>query len=311
MRFSRNLRYDYPLSKGEDVLFAQRVLQKNGYTSVGQPDGIFGRKTDGAVRKFQSDQGLGVDGIIGPKTWAHLVPLAKRSPESSKTPPGEPSWEEILQPLQAWHRYRGKSDEWRLQKDGIAVNRQHPERTSGEPKTVRRIWKEFGLAILRWSENYQVPAELILATICTESSGNPSAKREESGYLSDEKTPSRVSIGLMQTLISTARVAVGRSDIDRPWLLDPDNSIQAGTAYIASQFKQTGFDPPKVACAYNAGRVVLNDSPTNRWKMRQFPIGTGEHADRFIKWFNDFYAVLSEQGAEGSGIPSVSFYPLL
>ena len=66
------------------------------------------------------------------------------------------------------------------------------------------------------------------------------------------------------------------------------------TAYIAGQWKVTHFDPPKVACAYNAGGIYHNDAAQNRWKMRQYPIGTAEHANRFVKWFNDCFEVLDQ-----------------
>lgn len=38
-----------------------------------QVDGIFGSKTDKAVRDYQSAKGLQVDGIVGPKTWGALL----------------------------------------------------------------------------------------------------------------------------------------------------------------------------------------------------------------------------------------------
>ena len=35
-------------------------------------DGIFGPKTEEAVRRYQKTYGLTVDGVVGPKTWASL-----------------------------------------------------------------------------------------------------------------------------------------------------------------------------------------------------------------------------------------------
>jgi hypothetical protein len=71
--------------------------------------------------------------------------------------------------------------------------------------------------------------------------------------------------------------------IGRDWLCDPGNSLRACAAYIKSQAKSTGFDPIYVACAYNAGRLYANP---NRWGLRQFPLGTFKHADRFAAYFN-------------------------
>lgn len=58
-------------SRGEAVITAQALLVAAGY-DLGKIDGIFGPKTDAAVRKFQSDNKLMVDGIIGAKTWQKL-----------------------------------------------------------------------------------------------------------------------------------------------------------------------------------------------------------------------------------------------
>ncbi|MBQ6805189.1 MAG: peptidoglycan-binding protein, partial [Clostridia bacterium] len=39
---------------------------------AGEDDGKFGRKTENAVRKFQKDQGIKVDGIAGTQTFVRL-----------------------------------------------------------------------------------------------------------------------------------------------------------------------------------------------------------------------------------------------
>jgi soluble lytic murein transglycosylase-like protein len=172
---------------------------------------------------------------------------------------------------------------------------------------VRNIWQRFNAPLGEWSQKFGVPVELIVATICTETRGDPDAVREEPGYESDDKTPNTVSPGLMQTLISTARQTLGNDSINREWLLKPENSIRAGTTYIASQWTLTNFDPPKVACAYNAGGIHYNQSDANRWKMRQYPINSSEHADRFEKWFNDCFLMFTKDNLS----PHVSFYRML
>jgi hypothetical protein len=278
MEFTRYMKYTFPLIRGDDVLLLQKHLVAAGYTQVGEPDGKYGAATEKAVTAFQKDRGLTVDGIVGQQTWNAVF-------EASSIPKGQ-SLDRVMPMLEVLHGF-GSGIRWRVQPQGVEIENSGVERTGGEPETVRRVWNQFGAAIETWSDRFAVPAELIVATLCTESSGDPQSVREEPGYRSDEATPNRVSPGLMQTLISTARAALQKPEVDRAWLLEPGNSIMAGTAYIASQMTRTNLDPPKVACAYNAGGVYPNDGPENRWKMRQYPIGTGHHADRFVRWFND------------------------
>ncbi len=61
-------------SKGDSVKECQALLEKAGY-SVGPCgiDGDFGRATLAAVKAFQSDHGLVVDGIVGPVTRKELM----------------------------------------------------------------------------------------------------------------------------------------------------------------------------------------------------------------------------------------------
>ncbi len=58
-------------SKGALVRELQERLNTLGYDS-GAADGIFGTNTREAVLAFQRAQGIGVDGIVGPVTWAAL-----------------------------------------------------------------------------------------------------------------------------------------------------------------------------------------------------------------------------------------------
>lgn len=58
-------------SSGGAVKIAQAALNGKGYALVA--DGVFGPRTDSAVRSFQRDRGLQVDGIVGPQTWNALL----------------------------------------------------------------------------------------------------------------------------------------------------------------------------------------------------------------------------------------------
>ncbi len=57
--------------KGDDVKFVQVALNKNGF-NCGTADGVFGQKTEKAVKAFQKANGLVVDGEVGKNTAAAL-----------------------------------------------------------------------------------------------------------------------------------------------------------------------------------------------------------------------------------------------
>ena len=54
----------------------QHLLRAHGQNVT--VDGIFGRRTEAAVRALQASQGLAVDGIVGPRTWQELVVTIRR-----------------------------------------------------------------------------------------------------------------------------------------------------------------------------------------------------------------------------------------
>ncbi len=68
-------------SRGLYVRYAQQKLTTKLYP-LGTPDGVFGSATEQAVREFQAENGLSVDGIIGRNTWARLKPIGGGRPLS-------------------------------------------------------------------------------------------------------------------------------------------------------------------------------------------------------------------------------------
>ncbi len=58
-------------STGQPVRDLQQGLKDLGY-NPGPVDGTFGADTEAAVKAFQGDRGLTVDGVVGPLTWLNL-----------------------------------------------------------------------------------------------------------------------------------------------------------------------------------------------------------------------------------------------
>jgi hypothetical protein len=174
---------------------------------------------------------------------------------------------------------------WRLTSDGIIMeNETNPERTVGEPVTVRRIWHDFGPIIKAACASHGVPAEMVVTTIAVESRGIVKASLME--------PDGRTSVGLMQTLTGTASEVMGRPVTGRE-LETPEISIEAGTRYIAKNREVTNFDPILVAATYNAGSLQPpRPEDTNPFRLRS----TGDHLIRTKLFYNDIVATAKAEG---------------
>lgn len=68
---SRILKLKSPYMRGDDVKELQKALTEKGY-DPGQIDGVFGKKTERAVKRLQKACGLKADGIAGKNTYFAL-----------------------------------------------------------------------------------------------------------------------------------------------------------------------------------------------------------------------------------------------
>ncbi len=93
---------------GDDVKTLQALLTDNGFHCVS--DGDFGPITESKVKAFQNQNGLDVDGIVGPATWASL--------KATSTPPAPDPIPPILRHAESiGHKIWGEP--WRLWLFGI------------------------------------------------------------------------------------------------------------------------------------------------------------------------------------------------
>ena len=71
-------------SQGSDVTELQKLLNQNGYSLT--EDGVFGTKTQSAVKDYQQKNNLAVDGIVGTNTWSALTGAGTGSDTTTDTP---------------------------------------------------------------------------------------------------------------------------------------------------------------------------------------------------------------------------------
>ena len=67
----------------DEVKELQTQLNKEGFSLA--VDGLFGRDTESAVKRFQAEHLLDDDGVVGPLTWAAL--LGSAPPDLASTFP--------------------------------------------------------------------------------------------------------------------------------------------------------------------------------------------------------------------------------
>lgn len=191
-------------------------------------------------------------------------------------------------------------------------------RTKGDPITAHTALLDFGGSLSLASARFDIPIQVLFAMMGIEATKqrhdrshfDPRSVREEPGYLSDERTPHRVSPGLMQTLISTAREANAKHEVYRDWngelerigredLFVPERSIMLGAAYMRMQIDrkepdERGFDdddPILLCAAYNAGSV--RETTKNDFNLLTY--GGNSRMEKFIAYLNDMVAVLAGQ----------------
>lgn len=196
--------------------------------------------------------------------------------------------------LREFHRYGDKGTvRWRIDSMGLEIEGEGYQRTAGKPLTMQKIWHEWAEPIQHWAFAFGLPVELLMMTCATEGGmhlDNPKQDRKEPGYVSDEATPDRVSIGLNHILLSTAREVTGWAGMPRRWLEQPANNFMVAALVIRLGARVTRLDPVLVSARYNAGS--LRPSPRNRWGL--FVHGT--HLDRAAKWVGDAVAFTADKG---------------
>lgn len=69
--------------KGDEVRKLQDLLNSSLSPSPKLvSDGVFGKNTLEAVKRYQAQKNLGIDGVVGPKTWKSLVKSDDKKPEA-------------------------------------------------------------------------------------------------------------------------------------------------------------------------------------------------------------------------------------
>ncbi len=145
-----------------------------------------------------------------------------------------------------------------------------------------------GLAAAKASK-YDVPAQLVVGVLVTESSGDPKAL-----------SPAGAA-GLMQLMPATANDLAKRV-VPQAELLEPDLNVDLGTKYVRQLWDKYKGNPIKIAAAYNAGSVICGapkKCPTgpNQWNVITDCSG-GKAVDYPMRMFSFSNAALKKTGGK-------------
>jgi soluble lytic murein transglycosylase-like protein len=174
-------------------------------------------------------------------------------------------------------------------------------RTRGRPRTMSTLDADYGASIEEAGARFELPASWVAAMVSIEAARrgfrfDPRSLRREPGYVDDETTPHRISAGLMQTLLSTARqmsrsfglgVTFGAERVPLALgdLMVPRRSLLLGAAYMRDRADRFGADPVLLVAAYNAGGVY--HSSGNPWRLRTYG---RTRIPKFVAYHNDWLA---------------------
>lgn len=130
----RVLRLTSPMMKGGDVKDLQRLLIALGYLPARSDDGVFGPKTEAAVRRLQQAMNVPADGMYGPVTRT-AVERTLRFAASLPKPQSGTDWEMVAAIDAAYRKvpYAGvlaqgssgravEAVQWRLSANGFATS---------------------------------------------------------------------------------------------------------------------------------------------------------------------------------------------
>jgi len=228
-----------------------------------------------------------------------------------------------------WQSFGG-GDRWRYLQDGRLVFEQGLKhvaddakahfvldkdgaiRTRGTPQTAAQLRADHGALIVAAARRFKLSPALIASVLLCESgrvegsfSRDPISIRREPGYISDEATPGKISAGLMQTLLRTARamcVETGWSpsspidgrprELVRQDLYIPANSIFLGAAYLRYEAGQNKTeDLLLLHGAYNCGNVYYAEALDLNIKA----YGADHRFAKAAGYYNDWLAAGGER----------------